>query len=78
MHVNGQLHIPAIHFYPEGNNYQYPLNKRLVGPQRWCSYFGKENDLAPDRNKVSDFPSHRLATTPTHHKVEINLKDVSL
>lgn len=78
LYITSELHIPAFHFYPGGNNYQYPLNKRLVGPQRWCGYFGKEKDLAPDRNKVSDIPAHRLTTTPTHYKVEINLKGVSL
>lgn len=65
MQVNGRLHIPAIHFYSEGNNYQYPLNRRLIGSQRLCGYFGKEKNLAPDRNEVLDYPAHRLATTPT-------------
>jgi len=67
MQLNGQFHIPAIHFYSGGNNYWYPLNRRLVGPQRWCGYFGKEENLALDRNHISDYPAHRLATTQTHY-----------
>jgi len=67
MQVKGQLHISAIHFYCGGNNYRYQLNRRLVGPQGWCGYFGKEKNLAPDRNQVSDYPAHRLATTPSHY-----------
>jgi len=46
----------------EKGTLQYPLNRRLVGPQSQSEYFGEEKNLPPSgyqsQNLFSPFPSH--------------------
>jgi hypothetical protein len=44
MEVSGQFHDPAA--LPLGKEYQYPLDRRLSGPQRWSGCRGKEKNHA--------------------------------
>jgi hypothetical protein len=45
MEVSGHLHIPAA--YPWGQSLQYPLDRRLDGPQSWSGYYAVEKSLLP-------------------------------
>jgi len=50
MKVNGQLHAPA---YLQENRPQYPLDRRLSGPQSRSGHDGGEKNIpAPDGNRT--------------------------
>jgi len=50
MEMSGQLYAPAT--LPLGKKSQYPLDRKLGGPQSWSGYSGKvENPIiVPARN----------------------------
>jgi hypothetical protein len=43
MGVSGQHHAPAT-LYPRGKNPQYPLGRRLGGPQSWSGHTRLEDE----------------------------------
>jgi len=63
MEVSGQLHAP----YPWGNSPQYPLDRKLGGPQSWTGYSGKEKNPCPCQGikpcSSSPQPSHYIDLT---------------
>jgi hypothetical protein len=51
---DGQISGPAsnpCHFDPKGSASQYPLNRKLVGPQHQFGCLEKEKSLAPPRTE---------------------------
>jgi hypothetical protein len=45
MDVDGELHKGLL--YPWGKTNQYPVNRRLGGPQTWFGHFVEETNLLP-------------------------------
>jgi hypothetical protein len=42
--------------YPWGSSPQYPLDRRLGGPQSWSGFYGEEKNLAPVGNYIPAVP----------------------
>jgi hypothetical protein len=56
MEVSGQLHTPAA--FSQGKSPQYPLDRRLGGPQSHSGYGGGEKNSQPPPEIEPQNPDH--------------------
>jgi hypothetical protein len=68
MELSGQLHALAV--LPQEKSLQYPLDRRLGGPQSWSRHGGEEKNsqrlLGPETQSSSLQPSTTLLSYPKH------------
>jgi hypothetical protein len=56
LEVSGQLHVPAL--YPRGKSPQYPVGRRLGGPQSWSGQHGELIILARNGTRTRICRAH--------------------
>jgi len=57
MEMSGHLHPKATS--PHGNSPQYPMCRRLCGPQSWSKHFNKNKNPQPSQKSNPSHPTHR-------------------